>query len=318
MDPAIRRTVATNALQTVLRDLHAHMPEAGPVPPHRWEFELPPPYGPMRRLVIRLEPVLDHPGACSMRGDVLGAGQLLGVYLGRSDARDALENGDTLARLEAFLEWALEDVDTLLEAEQPFDLPLVAIDRDGVPFAVLDHRDVGIEQWGPGDLYCAWWRLLLRRGGAWSDAGVPNSQAAGTRSGLHGRIRETLAAFDGLAVDEFTFRLWKPSSAEIGPPIRGQHSLQRTLAPPLLGGKQQAGAGIPLDRPAAARLKAICSAVINAAPSQGPALLDAIRASVDHARATEADRAAHSGGRRSGMLGALRSVLRRIAALASP
>lgn len=315
MDPASRRTVATKALQTVLRDLDAPAPDAGPFPARRWEFELPPPYGPVRRLVIRLNPVPDHAGACSMRGDVSGAGQLLGVYLSNSDALDALVNGDALARLEAFLEWALEDVDELLEAMQPFGLPLVAIDRDGVPYAVLDHRDVGIEQWGPGDLHCAWWRLLLRRGDAWTDAGVPNSQAASTRSGLHSRIRETLAAFEGLAVDEFTFRLWKPSPAEIGPPIRGRHSFQRTLAPPPGRGKQEAGAGIAVDRPGVARLREICSAVINAAPSQGQALLDAVRAAADRARAQEAEAAARGGRRRSGTPDALGSAFRRTIAL---
>ncbi|HEX6372510.1 MAG TPA: hypothetical protein VF006_26555 [Longimicrobium sp.] len=314
MDPAIRRTLAANALQRVLRDLDAPAPDAGPFPSRRWEFEVPPPYGPMRRLVIRLEPVLDQPGAGSMQADVSGAGQLLGAYPGKSDALDALENGDALARLEAFLEWALEDVDTLLEAMQPFDLPLVAIDRDGMPFAVLDHRDVGIEGWGPGDLHCAWWRLLLRRGGGWSDAGVANSQAASTRSVLHSRISETLAAFDGLAVDEFTFRLWKPAPGEIGPPIRGRHSFQRTLVLSPQGGKQDTAAGIPLDRPAARRLKEICGAVINAAPKQGQELLDAVRAAADRAHA-EQDAAAARGSRRpGGILGVLRSALRWITA----
>ncbi|HEU4455100.1 MAG TPA: hypothetical protein VFR81_18700 [Longimicrobium sp.] len=314
MDPVIRHAVAANAVQTVLRDLDAHAPDAGPFPAGRWELELPPPYGPARRLVIRLDPVPDHAGACSMRGDVSGAGRLLGVYLGNSDALAALENGEALARLEAFLEWALEDVDQLVEAMQPFDLPLVAIDRDGMPFAVLDHRDVGIEAWGPGDLNCAWWRLLVRRGGAWDDAGVANSQAAGTRSGLHGRIHETLASFDGLAVDEFTFRLWKPTPGEIGAPIRGRHSLQRTLAPPLPRRARESWAGIPVDHPAIARLRAVCGAVINAAPSRGEALLEAIRTAMDRARAEEADRAARAGRRRNGMLETLRSALRRITA----
>lgn len=314
MDPALRRTVATSALRTILRDLGAHAPDAGPFPARRWEFELPPPYGSSRRLKISLTPLPDHPGSCSIRGNVSGSSQLLGVSLSNSDALDALENGDTLARLDSFLKWALEDVDRLLEAMQPFDLPLVAIDREGVPFAVLDHRDVGIEGWGPGDLHCAWWRLLLRRGDGWSDAGVANSQAASMRFVLQGRIRETLAAFDGLAVDGFTFRLWNPSAGEIPPPIRGQHSFQRTLAPPLPGGKQKAGARIPLDRPAAARLKEICSAVINASPRQGDELLHAVRAAADRARAAEADAAARRGHRRSGRLHALGTALRRLTA----
>ena len=311
MDPAIRGTVAGNALQTILREVDAHAPDASPLPARRWEFELPPPYGPMRRLAIRLEPMPDS-GWSSMRGDISGAGQLLGVYRDKAGARDALENGDALARLETFLEWALEDVDELLEAMQPFDLPLVAIDRDGVPYAMLDHRDVGIEQWGPGNLNCAWWRLLVRRGGAWDDAGVANSQAESMRPMLHDRILKTLAAFEGLAVDEFTFRLWKPAPGEIGPPIRGRHSLQRTLAPPPRLEDRETGVRVPVDRPAIARLREICGTVINATPGQGDALLRAVRAAADRARAQEADAAARRRRGRGGVLGALRSALRRI------
>ncbi|HEX2206397.1 MAG TPA: hypothetical protein VHG93_01885 [Longimicrobium sp.] len=297
MDPALRRTVAANVLRTVLRDLDTLVPDAGPCEARRWEFELPPPYGPMRGLKMQLTPLPDQPGACSLRGDVSGASQLIGVYLGYSDALDALENGDAMARLETFLEWSLNDVDVLLEAMQPFDLPLVAIDRDGVPFAVLDHRDVGIEAWGPGDLNCAWWRLLVRRGGTWDDAGVANSQAAGTRSGLQGRIHQALAAFEGLTVDEFTFRLWRPFPGDVGAPIRGQHSFQRTLAPPLPRRTPGSWSGILIDRSAVARLREICGAVISAAPQQGEALLAAIRAAADRVRAEEAERAARRGRR---------------------
>lgn len=207
------------------------------------------------------------------------------------------------------------EVDELVEAMRPFDLPLVAIDRDGVPFAVLDHRDVGIERWGPGDLHCAWWRLLVRRGEVWDDAGVANSQGAGSRSGLHARLRETLATFEGITVDEFTFRLWTPSPAEIGAPVRGQHSFQRTLILPAVGGRKETSAGVAVDRATIARLREIGGAVINAAPAQGQALLDAVRAAADRARAREAEAAARGGGRRSGMLHALGSAVRRMAAV---
>ena len=77
---------------------------------------------------------------------------------------------------------------------------------------------------------------------------------------------------------------------------------------------QETWAGIPVDRPAVARLREICSAVINAAPSRGEALLQAVRAAADRARAEEADRAARGGRRRTGILETLKSALRRITA----
>lgn len=309
-DPDARRAVAGSALRTILRDLDAHASDAGPLSARRWEFELPPPYGPLRRLVIRLTPQPGDPTSFSLRGDLSGASQLLGVYLGMADAREALRNGDARDRLEAFLEWALEEVDALREAMQPFDLPLVAIDREGVPYAVLDHRDTGMERWGPGDLQCAWWRLLLHDAGAWHDAGVANSQAAGTRSGLHGRIRETLAAFDGLAVDEFSFRLWTPSPGGIGPPVRGTHSLQLRWGPPPPARGKGSGRDLRRHRPALARLREICGAVINASPDRDKALLWAAQAA-DRARAAERAPAPAPRGR-SGVLGALTSALRSI------
>lgn len=317
MDPSTRRVVGANALQTVLRDLEAHAPEAGPFPARRWDFELPLPYGPMRRLVIRLEPVPGDAEACSMLGDVSGAGQLLGAYPSRARARDALENGDALGRLETFLEWALEDVDELLEAMQPFDLPLVAIDREGTLFAVLDHRDTGIERWGPGDLQCVWWRLLLHDGGSWHDAGVANSQAAAMRSMLHERVLKTLAAFDGLSIGEFSFRLWTPSPGEIGEPIRGTHSFQLGWGSSPQARQKGSGRDLHRHRAAIARLREICSTMINAAPNQGDALLQAVRAIADGTRAGEEDAAAHGSRRRSRVLDALTSALRRIAGLRS-
>lgn len=287
MDPAIYRAVAENAVQTILRDLDARVPDAGPLPEHRWEIPFPPPYGPQVRLEVRVNPERGSSEGCVMTMFVGGTQQELSSG-SKARVREELGSAEARARVERFLDRALEDVIELLEGMQSFEFPLVAIDRGGVPFAVLDHRDVGIERWGPGDLHCAWWRLLLRSGGSLRDAGVVDSQAESARFYLHDRILKTLSAFEGLSAGEFSFRLWKPSPEEVGAPIRDNAVRRVWWGDPPEGEEAVSGSEIERSDPAVARLREICRAVINAAPNQEQALLHAIRALPDRPRSEEA------------------------------
>lgn len=277
MDQPLYRAVAENALRTVLREVDARVPDEGSFPEHRWVIPFPPPYGPEVRLEVRVQPARGASGECVMTMFVGGTQQELS-WGTRAAVREELGSAEAPARVERFLDRALEDVLELLEGMRPFGLPLVAIGRGGAPFALLDHRDVGIERWGPGDLHCAWWRLLLRSGGSWSDAGVVHSQAERARPYLHDRVLKTLAAFEGLPAGEFGFRLWKASPGEIGEPIR-HHAVRRVWwgEPPEQGGEEVSASDIDRGDPAVARLRASCRAVIDAAPNQEQALLDAIR-----------------------------------------
>lgn len=247
MTPETRRAVAEDALRTVLRDFDARVPETGPHPQHEWVVPLPPPYGPRRRLVLSVDEREDASDSCRILAS--GAGYDQRQFSGtRAEVREKLGTPEGVARIEAYLQRGLEAMDEEVEARQPFDLPLVAIHRSGALFAILDHRDVYLEQWGPGKLHCARWRLLLRSGESWRDGGAVNSLAESERLFLHDGVLKTLAAFDGLSVEEFSFRLWK------GPLPESGERVSETEA----------------DRSdsAVARLRRICHAVIEGTPNQ--------------------------------------------------
>jgi hypothetical protein len=276
MDPATSRAVAENAVQTILRDLDARVPETGSFPEHRWVIRFPPPYGPQLRLEIRVQPERGAYEACAMTMFVGGTQQEL-CWGSKDEVAKELGSAETPARVERFLDRALEYAVEMIEGTQSFDLPLVAVDRGGAPYAVLDHRDVGIERWGPGDLHCAWWRLLLRSDGSWRDAGVVRGQAESARFYLHDRILTVLAAFEERSAGEFSFRLWKASPEEMGEPIRHHAPFRVWWGDPPEVEEVVLGSEIESD-PAVARLREICCAVIDAAPNQEQALLHAIRA----------------------------------------
>lgn len=142
-------------------------------------------------------------------------------------------------------------------AGRALDLPLVAIDRDGVLYAALDPREVHVERWGPGDLHCVGWRLLLRSGESWRDVGVARDQAETERFYLHDRVLKTLEAFHGLSVGEFSFRLWEGSVPARAGRVDGD---EIDRAEPTLG-----------------RLREICRAVILETPNQEEKLIQEIR-----------------------------------------
>lgn len=210
----------------------------------------------------------------------------------RDRVRKELGSADAPARVERFLDRALEYADELIEGTQSFDLPLVAINRGGAPYAVLDHRDVGIERWGPGDLHCAWWRLLLRSGGSWRDGGVVRAQAESARFYLHDRVLTVLAAFEGRSAGGFSFRLWKASPEEVGEPIPHNAPFRVWWGDPPEGSTVLFGSEIDESDAAVARLRKICCAIIDAVPNQEQALLHAIKAMPDGPRDEEAEGAA--------------------------
>jgi hypothetical protein len=291
MDLATRRAVAENAVQTLLRDLDARVPDTGPFPEHRWAIPFPPPYGPQLRLEMRVQPERGASEGCVLTMFVGGTRQEL-CWGSKDQVREELGSAETPARVVRFLDRALEDVLELIDGMRSFDFPLVAIDRDGVPYGVLDHRDVGVERWGPGDLHCVWWRLLLRSGGSWRDAGIVHEQAESARFYLHDRILTALAAFEGRSTGEFSFRLWKASADEVGEPIRYHAPFRVWWGDPPEGGAEVSESEIDGSDPAVARLREICRAVIAAAPNQEQALLDAMPAIPDRPRDEEAEGAA--------------------------
>jgi hypothetical protein len=280
MDPAICRAVAENAVQTILRDLDAHVPDTGAFPEHRWAMPFPPPYGPQLRLEIRVQPERGASDGCVMTMFVGGTQQEL-CWGSKVRVREELGSAEAPARVERFLDRALEYAVELIDGTQSFDLPLVAVDRGGVPYALLDHRDVGIERWGPGDLHCVWWRLLLRSDGSWRDAGVVREQAESARFYLHDRILTVLAAFEERSAGEFSFRLWKALPEELDEPIRCHAAFRIWWGDPPEGEGGISGSEIDGSDPAVARLREICRAVIDAAPNQEQALLEVIRALPD-------------------------------------
>jgi hypothetical protein len=301
MDPAISPIIAERALQTVLRDLDARVPDTGPFPEHRWAIPFPPPYGPQLRLEIRVQPDRGASDGCLMTMFVGGTQQEL-CWGSKDRVREELGSAEAPARVEHFLDRALEYAAEMIEGTQPFDLPFVAVDRGGAPYAVLDHRDVGIECWGPGDLHCAWWRLLLRSGSAWRDGGVVRSQAESARFYLHDRILTVLAAFEGRSAGEFSFRLWKAPPDDIGEPVRHHAPFRVWWGDPPERQEEVSGSEIDGSDPAIARLREICRGVIDAAPNQEQALLDVIRALPERPRDEEAEGAAadsRPGARRS-------------------
>lgn len=309
MDPALYRSVAVDALQTILRDLDARVPDEGAFPEHRWDIPLLLPYVPRLRLEIRVRPERGSSGGCAMTMLVGGTQQEL-CWGTRDQVRTELESAEAPARVVRFLERALEDVVDLLEGMQSFDLPLVAIDRGGAPYAVLDHRDVGIERRGPGDLHCVWWRLLLRSGDAWRDGGVVHDQAESARFYLHDRILTALGAFEGRSAGEFSFRLWTASPQEIGEPIRYHAPFRAWWGDPPEGEEAISESEIDRSDPAVARLQEICRVFIDAAPNQEQALLHEMRDIPDPLPA-EYPEGAHSGSRpRARLLARLRDIFR--------
>ena len=291
MDSATRRAIAENAVQTIVRDLDVHVRDAGPFPEHRWEFPFPPPYGPRWRLEVGVERARGAPDECVMTMFVGGTQQEL-CWGTRGRVRKELGSVEAPARVERFLDRALEYAVELIEGTQSFDFPLVAIDRRGAPYAVLDHRDAGIERWGPGDLHCAWWRLLLWSGGSWRDGGVVHEQAERARFYLHDRVLMVLAAFEGRSAGGFSFRLWKASPEEVGEPIRHHAPFRVWWGDPPEASAVLFGSEIDESDPAVARLRRICRAVIEAVPNQEQALLHVIKALPGGPRDDEAEGAA--------------------------
>lgn len=291
MNPATYRTIAESAVHTILRELDARVPDAGPFPEHRWEIPFPPPYGPQLRLEVRVQPAPGASDGCAMTLFVGGTQQEL-CWGSKDEVRQELESAEAPARVVRFLDRALEDVLESIDGMRSFDFPLVAIDRGGVPYAVLDHRDVGVERWGPGDLHCAWWRLLLWSGGSWRDGGVVCGQAETARFYLHDRILTVLGAFEGRSAGEFSFRLWNASPDEVGEPIRYHAAFRIWWGDPPERGAEVAESEIDGSDPAVARLREICRAVIDAAPNQEQALLHVIRALPDRPHDGEAEEAA--------------------------
>lgn len=143
--------------------------------------------------------------------------------------------------------------DKAREAQWPLDVPLVAVYRDGALYAALDAREVRIERRGPEIPQTAMWRLLLRDGEAWRDAGYAGSQTETERYFLQDRVRSTLAAFDGRSVEEFSFRIWEGPAPESAGRVSGEE--------------------VDRSDPTVARLRRICRAVVLETPNQEEKLL---------------------------------------------
>ncbi len=263
MDVAVHHAIE-RLLDAFTRDFAARVPESGPFPEHEWEVPLPPPYGPSRRVVLRATAV-DDPRRCSVEirvatpeggwdGRWLGASPVVGA---RAGMREEIRSPWTRRKIERFLARVTSDLEAARDAEQPLHLPLVAIDRKGVPYAALDPREVHVERWGPGDLHCATWLLLLREGDAWRDVGAAGGHAETERFYLHDRVLATLAAFDGRSRGGFRFRLWEGSVPPRDDRVNGDE--------------------VDRQEPAVARLRKICRAVIDATPNQEEKLIGAIK-----------------------------------------
>lgn len=265
MNPAVRRTIE-DLLDAVLRDFDARVPETGPFPGQCWEAPLPPPYGPRRRLGLEVRPGSDphyrHVGARvgSEEGGYTSQGRFYGTS---AELREELRGPEAVAAVERFLEPVLEELDEALEALQPLDLPLVAVDRDSALYAALDPREVTVEYWGPGKLHCVNWRLLLRSGDSWRDVGYARDQAESERFLLRSRVAKTLAAFHGLSVEEFNFRIWEGSVPERAGRVSGDE--------------------VDRSEPTVARLREICRAVILETPNQEEDLVREVRRIADRA-----------------------------------
>lgn len=167
-------------------------------------------------------------------------------------------------------------VEDLHAAMQPFDLPFAVIDRRGEPYAVLDHRDVGVERWGPGDLHCVWWRLWLRENGGWRDAGVSGDQAESAYFYLHDRVLKTLRCCEHLEVEGFRFRLERDLPAGVGTP--GRYGAVFRMWP----GEDRKGDPVNEDEldaadPVLARLREICRVIVRDTHNQEEALLEELK-----------------------------------------
>lgn len=240
MDEAVRRAI-DDVLDLAAREFDALVPPSGPFPERQWEVPLPPPYGPSRRLALRVYPggareagkKVPPPTTQALRCTVEVAvespdGRADGKWLGatptvgsRAAMAEELRSPWTRRKIERFLEKYLSGIDMVLAAERPLDIPvtaddegpfeisLVAVDRDGVLFAALDPREVSVERRGPELPTTAHWHLLLRRGDSWLDAGPIHSQTESDRSFLGSRVQLTLAAFHRLSVEGFGFRPWE-------------------------------------------------------------------------------------------------------------
>jgi hypothetical protein len=242
------------------------------------------------RLELRVEPARSFEG-CVVTMFVGGTQQEL-TSGNKIQVRAELASAEAPARVQRFLDRALEDVIELLEGMRSFDFPLVAVDRNGAPYAVLDHRDVGIERWSAGDLHSTWWRLRLPDRGAWRDGGVVHTQSENARFYLHDRILATLSAFAGRSAEEFSFRLWQAPLAEMGEPIRSTDRRRVWWGDPPVGEAEVPESEVDRSDPVVARLREICRAVIDAIPNREQALLDAIRTIPDRPHAGEPDGAA--------------------------
>lgn len=142
--------------------------------------------------------------------------------------------------------------DRIREAKRPLGVHLVAVDRHGALYAVLDPREVRVEQRGPELSLSAMWRLLLWNGASWRDGGYARDQTEGERAFLEARVQKTLAAFDGLSVDEFRFRAWLDAAPECAERVSGDE-IDRVDA-------------------TAAKLRQICRDVILGTPNQEESL----------------------------------------------
>jgi hypothetical protein len=112
--------------------------------------------------------------------------------------------------------------DRIREAQRPLGVSLIAVDRNGALYAVLDPREVRVEQRGPELSLSAMWRLLLWNGASWRGAGYALDQTESERAFLEARVQKTLVAFDGLSVDEFRFRAWSDSAPECAESASGE------------------------------------------------------------------------------------------------
>jgi hypothetical protein len=123
-------------------------------------------------------------------------------------------------------------------------VPGVLIHRDGELYAALEPSEVEEEHARPElFFYTAYWRLLIRSGESWQDAGYATSQTESGRGFLARRVTATVAAFDGKVIDDFSFRMTVDSL----PQVSGRISTD----------------SIDRDDPVVARLRKVCHGVAN-------------------------------------------------------